>query len=176
MSDQPSSAIERLLASLRERGLVEGNRSRWGRRVPFCLEQGHEPQRRRDATPLQRRLVDCAHATPSPGSDLCASWVEQCFSRLGYGVVLGDAALLYRSYCHYTDPADLKVAMIVATDAHPYSASGLRHGHVGFYVGDNMVMDCADDAVRTVPLELWLSAYGLISEPRWGWLGSIGLS
>jgi cell wall-associated NlpC family hydrolase len=129
-----------------------------------------------DASTLQRRLVACAHATPSPGDDLCASWVEQAFSRLGLGVVLGDAAHLYDSYCHYADTADLRVGMVVAVPRHPFSPQGTRHGHVGLYVGDGTVMDSADGRVRKVPLELWTSAYGLMDEPRWGWLGSIGLT
>jgi hypothetical protein len=36
-------------------------------------------------------------------------------------------------------------------------------------------MDSVDGTLRKVPLELWLCAYGLMAEPRWGWLGSMGL-
>ena len=32
------------------------------------------------------------------------------------------------------------------------------------------------ETVRRVPLELWLSAYGVASEPRWGWIGAISLA
>jgi cell wall-associated NlpC family hydrolase len=102
--------------------------------------------------------------------------VEQAFSRLGLGVVLGSAADLYHGYCHYDDTADLKVGMIVATSAHPFTAQGLRHGHVGIYAGDGMVMDSVEAGVRKVPLHLWLSTYGLMEDPRWGWLGSMGLT
>lgn len=165
----------RLIESLRERGLVEGFTSRWGRPALRRIPNGHEPQRIMDASALQRRFGACAHATPSPGPDLCASWIEQAFSRLGLGVVLGNAAELYGSYCHYDDLADLKVGMVIAVPTHPFSAQGRAHGHVGLYVGDDMVMDSVDGAVRKVPLSLWLSAYGLMADPRWGWLGSIGL-
>ncbi|MDO4797773.1 MAG: hypothetical protein Q4A01_07115 [Coriobacteriales bacterium] len=166
----------RLVAQLERRRLVANGVSKWGQPALRHVPEGHEPQRRMDATALQRRFVACAHGTPSPGTDLCASWVEQSFSRLGLGVVLGDAAYLYNSYCPHTDLAQLKVGMIVATGRHPYTTAGLRHGHVGIYIGDDQVMDCAGDEVRVVDLELWLSAYGLMDEPRWGWLGSIGLS
>ena len=37
-------------------------------------------------------------------------------------------------------------------------------------------MDSVDSRVRKVPIVLWLSAYGLMDEPRWGWLGSMGLT
>lgn len=165
-----------LLEQLAERHLVVDGRSRWGQPAWRRVEPGHEPQRSCDASALQRRFVACAHGTPSPGQDLCASWVEQSFSRLGLGVVLGDARTLYDSYCHHTDTAELKVGMIVAVPRHPFAAQGTAHGHVALYVGDGMVMDAVGDRVRKTPLELWLSAYGLMAAPRWGWLGSIGLS
>ncbi len=164
-----------LLAELERRGFVTDGFSRWGQPALRHIEPGCEPQRTMDASALQRRLVACAYATPSPGEGLCASWVEQVFSRLGLGVVLGDARTIYQSYCHYTTTEDLLVGMVVAVPAQPFSAQGMAHGHVGLYVGDGMIMDAVGAGVRTVPLELWLSTYGLIAEPRWGWLGSIGL-
>lgn len=166
----------RLLLWLRERGLVEGERSRWGQPALRVIRAGHEPQALMEASALQRRLVACAHGTPSPGEGLCAAWVEQVFSRLGLGVVLGDARQLYEGYCHYTDTSDLLVGMVVAVPAHPFSAQGQAHGHVGLYVGDGLVMDAVAQEVRKLPLQLWLSAYGLMAEPRWGWLGSMGLT
>lgn len=167
---------QRLLEALRDKGLVQGDLSRWGQPALRDLPPDHEPQRLKDASPLQRRLVACAHGTPSPGDDLCASWIEQALSRLGIGVVLGDARLIYDSYCHHTDLSELKVGMVVAVPAHPFSAQGQAHGHVGLYVGDDLVMDSVDSRIRKVPLDLWLSTYGLMAEPRWGWLGSIGLA
>lgn len=167
--------LRRLLASLERRGLVREGLSRWGHPAVRDIGPNRQPQRRMDSSALQRRFVACAYGTPSPGADLCASWVEQGFSRLGMGVVLGDAAELYASYCHYSDTADLKVGMIVAVPAHPLSAQGMAHGHVGIYIGDGLVADSVSGSVREVPLSLWLSAYGLMTDPRWGWLGSIGL-
>ena len=166
---------ERLLAWLSGRSLVRDGVSKWGLPAIRTIEPGQEPQNLMDANALQRRFVACAHGTPCPGDDLCASWVEQAFSRLGLGVVLGDAAELCDAYCHYTDLADLKVGMIVATTRHPYSLDGHRHGHVGLYVGDETIMDSVAGEVRKVPLALWLSTYGIMEEPRWGWLGSMGL-
>lgn len=175
MADILDSDERRLLAELQRRGLVRGFRSKWGQPAIRHIEPGHEPQRTMDATALQRRFVACAHGTPSPGDNLCASWVEQSFSRLGFGVVLGNARELHAWYCPHTDTAELKVGMIVATSAHPFSPQGMAYGHVGIYIGDSIVMDCVAQGVRKVPLSLWLSAYGLVDEPRWGWLGSMGL-
>lgn len=165
-----------LVANLEARGFASDGISKWGRPVPWAIDSDATPQALIDASALQHRFVECSYGTPSPGRELCASWVEQCFSRLGLGVVLGDAATLYESFCHYTELDKLKVGMIVAVPAQPYSLAGMSHGHVGLYVGDGLVRDAVADEVRTVPLELWLTAYGLVSEPRWGWLGSIGLN
>lgn len=166
----------RLLAELERRGLVVNGRSKWGQPAIRHALDDDGPQRTMDASALQRRFVACAHGTPSPGPDLCASWIEQAFSRLGLGVVLGNARELYDGYCHYTCLSELKVGMIIAVPRHPFTTSGMRHGHVGLYVGDDMVMDCVSSGVRKTPLGLWLSAYGLMDAPRWGWLGSIGLT
>lgn len=166
----------RLLAWLSARRLADGGITRWGQPALRHIETGHEPQSRDDARPLQKRFIACAYGTETNGGDLCAAWVEQSFSRLGLGVVLGDARHLYQSYCGRTDTADLLVGMIVAVPASPYTKGGRAHGHVGVYAGDATIIDATADGVRKSDLELWLSAYGVMAEPRWGWLGSIGLT
>lgn len=168
---------DRLHERLRQSGLLSTDGlTIYGQPARHAIPEGHEPEGRMDATALQRRLMACAAATPPLEGELCASWVEQAFSRLGLGVVRGDAAHIYTESCRRTDLADLKVGMVVATDAHPWTSSGRVHGHVGFYAGDRQVMDCVGGRVRTVPLLLWLDTYGVMSEVRWGWLGSIPLA
>ena len=169
---------ERLLAALADRGLLseDGVTTTFGKPAWRGLRTGHEPQALMDAGPLQRRLVECACGTVAMGEDLCAAWVERAFSRLGLGYVSGDARALYEGFCHLTDTTDLLVGMVVSVGRDPYGAGGWDHGHVALYVGDCAVMDCVGGRVRRVPLELWLSAYGVASEPRWGWLGAIALT
>ena len=165
-----------LQEGLRKRGMLrEDGCTIYGQIARHTIEPGHEPERRMEANALQKRLVACAHATSSPGRGLCASWVEQAFSNLGLGVVRGDAAHIYQS-CRRTDLAELKVGMVLAVSSHPWASEGRVHGHVGLYVGDDQVMDCVDDGVRVVPLLLWLDTYGVMSDVRWGWLGSIPLA
>lgn len=169
---------KQLLCALASRGLLagDGTTTIYGEPAWRPVPAGREPQALLDATPLQRRLVECAHGTSAMGEGLCAAWVERAFSRLGMGYVSGDARELYEGFCHLTDAGDLLVGMVVAVGRHPYGAGGWGHGHVGLYVGDGVVMDCVDARVRRVPLELWLSAYGVASEPRWGWLGAMALA
>ena len=168
----------RFLEALGVRGLLadDGATTTFGMPAWREVPAGREPQALMDAGALQRRLVECAHGTAPMGEGLCAAWVERAFSRLGIGYVSGDARELYEGFCHLSDTSDLLVGMIVACGRHPYGADGWDHGHVGLYVGDGVVMDCVDGCVREVPLTLWLSTYGVASEPRWGWLGAISLA
>lgn len=167
---------KRLLAALDARGMLseDGATTIFGRPAWRDVPVG-ETQALMDASALQRRLVACAAGTVPMGTDQCAAWVERAFSRLGLGYVSGDARALYEGFCSRTNPRELLVGMICAVGRIPYGTGGWDHGHVGLYVGDGEVMDCVDGHVRRVPLALWLSAYGVASEPRWGWLGGIGL-
>lgn len=169
---------ERLLAALGARGLLspDGVTSVYGQPAWRAVPAGREPQALMEAGPVQRRLVECAHGTAPMAEGLCAAWVERSFSRLGMGYVSGDARELYDGFCHLTDTRDLLVGMVCAVGRDPYGADGWDHGHVGLYAGDGTVMDCVGGRVREVPLELWLSAYGVASEPRWGWIGAIALA
>ena len=153
-------------------------RTRWNqpawRGIPVPGEPD-APEMLTAATARQTRLVELAYAVPQTGDDACAAWIEAIWARLGVGIITGHARDLYERYCVSSNPAELKVGMIVAVPEVPYSAGGVRHGHVGLYAGDNMVMDCAASQVRRVPLDLWLSTYGVMHEPRWGWLALIDL-
>lgn len=170
---------ERLRTNLERRKLVapspHKDQTIYGKPLWRSIPKGHEPQALMDASTRARDLVILAHATPATGYNLCAAWVEQVFSALGLGVVIGDAATLYRSWCTKDDAAELMVGMIVATAAHPYSADGRAWGHVGLYIGDSRVMDCVAGRVRTTPLEAWISVFGVMCDVRWGWLGGIAL-
>ena len=172
----------RLLASLNRRGLLApadaagaAPMTIYGQPAWRSIPPGHEPQPLMEGTRRQRDLVVSAHATPPTAPDQCAAWVELVFARLGIGRVTGDASGLYHSWCHEADTRGLLVGMIVATPSHPYGCGGRSWGHVGLYAGDGSVMHCNDGKVLTAPLELWISAYGVMAEPRWGWLGGIAL-
>lgn len=170
-------ARRRLAAELEGRGLLRDGRSAFGT-DPVVLPAPSQPrpQRLDDASRGQRRIVVFAHATPPAGNDRCAAWVGQVFSQAGLAVSFGDAADIFRDWCHETDPARLLVGMVVAVGMEPYSTVGRSAGHVGVYVGDDLVMDCVAGRVRQVPLQLWLDAYGLMERPRWGWLGGVALA
>lgn len=167
----------RLRDALATRGLLsdDGETTVYGQPAWREVPRDRAPQALMDAGSLQRRLVECAAATAPMGADQCAAWVERAFSRLGMGYVSGDARGLYDGFCSRTDTGDLLAGMICAVGRHPYGAGGWDHGHVGLYVGDGAVADCVAGRVRRTPLELWTSAYGVASEPRWGWIGAVAL-
>jgi len=178
--DEAAEGRRRLLESLTRRRLLadEATQTKWGqpvwRAVPAAGEPG-APEALAAATARQTRVVELAYAVPQAGDNACAAWIEAIWARLGMGIVSGHARDLYERYCASDDLAELKVGMIVAVPETPYSAGGLRYGHVGLYAGDGVVMDCAASRVRRVPLDLWLSTYGVMAEPHWGWLALIDL-
>lgn len=183
MSQQQAELRRRTLTMLAERGLLAPGTAK-GLEEPLTIYHqpawrgiapGHEPQALMDSSTRQRDLVALAHATPAAAADLCAAWIERVFVRMGLGVVTGDAAALYHDWCRLSDPRDLHVGMIVAVPAHPYGNGGRSWGHVGLYMGDGYVRHCNNGRVSTAPLEAWLSVYGVMAEPRWGWLGGIAL-
>lgn len=171
------SLDQRIVDALGARGMLaaDGATTRFGKPAVRKALPGHEPERLMEATEPQRNFVSCAFGTPWPGTNACAEWIEEAYARLGYGVVSGHAYELCRNYCSRTDLTLLKVGMIVGVEHHPYDANGLTYGHVGLYIGDELVRDCADNGLRTVPLEAWLSVYGVMDDPRWGWLGGMAL-
>lgn len=168
--------LARLLELQAVRGLLSGGETTiYGQPALRRVQPDQEPQPLMEAGSVQRRLVECAHAVPATEDGLCAGWVKQVFCSLGFGMLAGDAADIYGRDCPYTDTTDLKVGMVVATPREPYSVDGRAYGHIGLYVGDGLVMDSTGGRVRRVPLELWLSAYGVMARPRWGWLAGIAL-
>lgn len=168
---------ERVLHVLDSRNMLmaDGVTTRFGQPAFRAVLPGHEPERLMDATQPQRNLVACSYATPWTSGNACAEWIERAYARQGYGVVQGDAYRLFQDFCSRTDTAQLKVGMIVGVGRHPFGANGLCYGHVGLYVGDGLVRDSADERLRTSPLEAWLSVYGVMEQPRWGWLGGVAL-
>lgn len=147
----------------------------YGQRT-WDIKPGHEPQTLDGAGPAQQRVVTWARQTSASGIDLCAEWIERVFAAAGLFYCEVNAQDIYERYCGLTELDQLKVGMVVAVPAHPHSMSGRSLGHVGLYVGDGLVMDCLGGRVRTAPVEAWLTIYGALCEPRWGWLFSIDLA
>jgi len=147
----------------------------YGRR-PYHVSAENRPQRLCDASPAQRRVAYWAARTTASGVNLCAQWIERVYAAAGVWYCTVDAEKIYEWYCPLTELPDLKVGMAVAVPSHPHSMSGRVLGHVGLYVGDDLIADCMGAKVRHAPLEAWLNVYGTMSEPRWGWLFSVDLS
>lgn len=128
-----------------------------------------------DATPAQRLLVQSALETPFAGAGWCAAWVQEVYANAGHGRFYGNACDLYDQYCFSSNPANLKVGMIVAVSTHPHTYLGSIYGHVGIYMGDGWIRDNAQQ-LRTVPLSAWIDHYGASVPVRWGWLGNVNVA
>lgn len=134
----------------------------------------HEPEQE-PSTDLQRRIVEAARVTPSPGGGLCAMWVSQVFSRVGLGYPEGNACDMFWQWCSRSDLRELKVGMIVAIPSHTHTYLGGIYGHVCIYIGGGMIMDNVG-YVRTMSLNDWLEYYTTTYGPKWGWCNNQPLS
>ncbi|MBE6468690.1 MAG: hypothetical protein E7001_01675 [Coriobacteriaceae bacterium] len=122
----------------------------------------------------QQRVVNSCGSTPSAGYGYCAAWVSDVFYNAGLGRVGGNADDMYNAWCTSSDKSKLKVGMIIAVSSHPHTLAGQIYGHVGVYVGGNTVMDNIG-YIRSINVDQWISYYGGIVTPRWGWANGINL-
>ena len=128
-----------------------------------------------DVTDAQRRLVNVAYSTPSPGAGLCAMWVSRVFSRAGYRYAGGNADDMYWRWCYSSDRAQLRVGMVIAVPSHSHSRMGSIYGHIGIYVGHGRVRDNIG-VIRDSPLDEWIRYYSTTEVVRWGYLLGIALA
>ena len=84
------------------------------------------------STEVQKKIVNAAYITPSPGAGWCAMWVSQVYQNAGLGYIGGNACDMYRNYTFTSDKSKLKVGMLVAVESSSSgSTAGLTYGHVG---------------------------------------------
>ena len=127
------------------------------------------------ATGSQQAVINACYTTPSPGSGLCAWWVEDVFERAGVGSWGGNACDLYNYYCYSSDTGAIQPGMIVAVSTYPSSGLGAIYGHVGIYIGGGMLMENIG-YINTTSLDSWIANYGGYVTPRWGWMGGVALA
>ena len=120
------------------------------------------------ANAAQKRIVAACHSTPSPPSNLCATWVSRVYANAGYSYVGGDACDMYAAYCTSSDRSQLKVGMLVAVPHSPFGAAGMRYGHIGIYVGDGKVMH-STGVIQTTDIDTWIRTYAYNCQARWGY-------
>lgn len=154
-----------------DNGLVLGNggSDSWRFDTTIVSEQPYA-----DANGAQRRLVDIAYSTPSPGFNLCSEWISRVFNAAGYGYANGDACDMFWSYCHDSNRANLKVGMIIAVPSHSNTWAGSIWGHIAIYIGDGKVIENIG-RVNVRGLDDWVNYYGTTYTPLWGWYRNIAL-
>lgn len=108
---------------------------------------------------VQKKIVDAAYITPSPGAGWCAMWVSQVYQNAGLGYLGGNANDMYRNFTYTSDSSKLEVGMIVAVESSSSGGDlGTIYGHVGIYIGDGMVMDNVG-TIRVTSLENWIATF-----------------
>ena len=154
-----------------DNGLVLGNGGgdSWRFDTTIAFEQPYA-----DANGAQRRLVNIACSTPTPGANLCSAWISRVFNAAGYGYAYGDACDMFWAYCHDSNRANLKVGMIVAVPSHSHNWAGSRWGHIAIYIGDGKVIENIG-RVNVRGLNDWVNYYGTTYTPLWGWYRNVAL-
>ena len=108
---------------------------------------------------VQKKIVDAAYITPSPGAGWCAMWVSQVYQNAGLGYLGGNANDMYRNFTYTSDRSKLQVGMLVAVESSSSGGElGAIYGHVGIYIGDGMVMDNIGH-VRVTSLDNWIATF-----------------
>ena len=108
---------------------------------------------------VQKKIVNAAYITPSPGAGWCAMWVSQVYQNAGLGYIGGNANDMYRNHTFTSDRSKLKVGMLVAVESSSSGGqAGLTYGHVGIYIGDGKVMDNIG-VVRVTTLDDWIATF-----------------
>ncbi|HEL0589132.1 TPA: CHAP domain-containing protein [Streptococcus equi subsp. zooepidemicus] len=108
---------------------------------------------------VQKKIVNAAYITPSPGAGWCAMWVSQVYQNAGLGYIGGNANDMYRNYTFTSDRSKLKVGMLVAVESSSSgSTAGLTYGHVGIYIGDGKVIDNIG-YIRVTTLDDWIATF-----------------
>lgn len=108
---------------------------------------------------VQKKIVDAAYMTPSPGAGWCAMWVSQVYQNAGLGYIGGNANDMYRNYTFTSDRSKLQVGMIVAVESCSNGGeAGEIYGHVGIYIGDGKVMDNIGH-IRVTTLDDWIATF-----------------
>ncbi|HEK9278999.1 TPA: CHAP domain-containing protein, partial [Streptococcus equi subsp. equi] len=108
---------------------------------------------------VQKKIVNAAYITPSPGAGWCAMWVSQVYQNAGLGFIGGNACDMYRNYTFTSDRSKLKVGMLVAVESSSSGSSlGVTYGHVGIYIGDGKVMDNIGH-IRVTTLDDWIATF-----------------
>ena len=111
------------------------------------------------STEVQKKIVNAAYITPSPGAGWCAMWVSQVYQNAGLGYIGGNACDMYRNYTFTSDRSKLKVGMLVAVESSSSgSSAGLTYGHVGIYIGDGKVIDNIG-RIRLTTLDDWIATF-----------------
>lgn len=122
----------------------------------------------------QNAVITAAKSTPSPGANLCATWIHMVFANAGMESYMGNACDIYAKDCHSSNKSELKPGMVVAVSSHSHTEKGKIYGHVGIYIGNNKIMDSIGE-IRTMDVDEWINYYGDLVTPRWGWYNGVGL-
>lgn len=122
-------------------------------------------------------LIDMAYATGPTRRDWgCSGWVYIVFRDAGISSFSGSAAQFYSKWCYSSDRSELRPGMIIAVNNTGGSEAGRMYGHIGIYLGNDIVRHYTGGKVQEFSVDKWIKWYGSVCTPRWGWNGGVVLS
>lgn len=121
-----------------------------------------------NATDTQKKIANSCRLTPAAGEGLCATWVYNVFSNIGYLGVGGNANDMWANFCYTNDTSKLEVGMIVAVLHSGPTGDSWMYGHVGIYVGDDTIMHSTGAQVETDTVSSWVAKFDPYNTVKWG--------
>lgn len=121
----------------------------------------------KNATETQKKIADSCQLTPTTGAGMCATWVYNVYANIGYLGVGGNANDMWANFCYTNDTSELEVGMVIAVLHSGPTGDSWNYGHVGIYVGDDMVMH-STGKVEVTPLEDWIKIFDPYNTVKWG--------
>jgi len=124
-----------------------------------------------DLNEAQQAIVTAARITPAAAYG--SKWVSDVYQNAGLGTFGGNACDYYAKYCTSSDQSKLKAGMVIAVSK---DASDSTYGDSAIYMGNGSVCQCAGGVIKTMTLSAWISSYGTLVTPKWGWLGNLAIA
>jgi len=121
-----------------------------------------------DPNEAQQAIVAAARTTSAAAYG--SKWVSDVYQNAGLGTFTGNACDFYAKYCTSSDQGELEAGMVIAVSR---DASDPTYGDSAIYMGNGNVCQCTGGAVKTMTLSAWMSSYGTLVTPKWGWLGNL---
>lgn len=104
---------------------------------------------------VSQAIVNAAKTTPSAGAGYCLRWVSNVYANAGLSGAPGACA---RESYEKSVVSNSRDNIPIGAAVYGSGSGRGNYGHVGIYIGNNMVMDCiSDTSINTCTLDEWIA-------------------